>query len=96
MPSWLCSIWKLVANVLGKVLKFVMDVLSAFADLVVDAVGGLVDAVFGGSGLSGLLMWGALALGAYFLLTGEKDDEDKTVAREPVTVYAQPEKRMTL
>lgn len=71
MPSWLCKIWNLLANIIGKILDIVFGAVKQFLDLAVEALDKLASALgFSGSGLLWLLGAGALA---YFVLT--KDDE---------------------
>lgn len=71
MPSWLCKIWNLLANIIGKILDIVFGAVKQFLDLAVEALDKLASALgFSGSGLLWLLGAGALA---YFILT--KDDD---------------------
>lgn len=77
MPSWLCKIWRLIVNIVDKVLKVIIGVVKSLLDLAVAALESLVDAVAG----SGLLKWLAIGLGAWLLfgaLTDDNDTEDGT------------------
>lgn len=78
MPSWLCKIWNLLANIIGKILDIVFGAVKQFLDLAVEALDKLASALgFSGSGLLWLLGIGALA---YFVLT--KDDDQSPSQKE--------------
>lgn len=72
MPSWLCKIWNLLANVLGKIVDFILGVVKKIIDFVVDAIEAIADAVFGSGNL---LLFLGLGLLAYFVITSNKEDD---------------------
>lgn len=90
MPNWLCKIWQVVSNLLGKIVKFVTDVLDSLVNLAVKAIKGVVDAVTGGGSLFNLLLLGVGAYVLVSLLAKKSDGEDATVARSGATAYGAP------
>lgn len=77
MPSWLCKIWNLLANIISKILDIVFGAVKQFLDLAVEALDKLADALgFSGSGLLWILGLGVLA---YFVLTKDDDKETKVI-----------------
>lgn len=88
MPSWLCKIWQLVSNILGKIVDFITSVLDTLINLAVKAIKGVVDAVMGG-GLGSFLLYAAIGLGLYFLVR-DKDDDTQSSQIEGVKSYAAP------
>lgn len=72
MPSWLCKIWNLLANIVSKVIDLVMGAVKQFLDLAVEALDSLAEAL-GFSG--GTLLLIGLGLAAWWLLSGTDDDD---------------------
>jgi len=84
MPSWLCKIWRFIANIVGKIVDIILDIVKKIVGFVVDAIDAIGDSLFGGN----LGLWLLLGLGAYFLLTkGKSDDED---TGEDASYYLSP------
>lgn len=77
MPSWLCSIWKFIANIVGKVVDLVLDIVKKIVAMVVEAIDAIGDSLLSGS----FLAWLAVGFVVYLVLTREKDDE-------PVATYS--------
>lgn len=73
MPSWLCKIWRLIVNIVDKVLKVIVGAVKALLDVAVAALDSLLDSIGG----SNLLLWLALGLGAWFLLGATDGDDDQ-------------------
>lgn len=80
MPSWLCKIWRFYANLLGKIVDFILDVVKKIVGFVVEAIESVGKALFSGGWLW-LLGAGVLA---YFVLTSDSS-EDEVVVHEPQT-----------
>lgn len=76
MPSWLCKIWRLIANIVDKVLSVIFGAVKKLLDLAVAALDSLAEAL----GIdSTLFKWIAFGIGAYFLfgmLANNKDESD--------------------
>lgn len=89
MPSWLCKIWRFMANIFGKIVDFIVDVIRKIVGLVVDALDSVLDSVFGGSGLTWLLI-GAVA---FFILTRDKEEEGATVEESNTQLPSKDEYR---
>lgn len=71
MPSFLCKIWRFVANIAGKVVDFVLDVVGKVVTMAVEAIKDVADGLFGGNTL--LLV--VAGLGALYLLTRGKEED---------------------
>lgn len=76
MPSWLCKIWKVFANLLGKIIDLIMAVVKSLVDMAIDAINTLLSAA--GGWLSSPVVWIAAGVGIWWLLgrgTKKKDDQ---------------------
>lgn len=82
MPSWLCKIWKVFSNLLGKIVDFITDVLDTLVNLAVKAMKGLADAVLG-SGPASWLLLGLIGVGVYMLFSKEKKESVSLDTRGP-------------
>lgn len=85
MPSWLCKIWNLLSNIIGKILDVVFGAVKQFLDLAVEALDELAESLgFSGSGLFMLLAVGALV---YFVVSGDDNDKETEVVRMTPNAY---------
>lgn len=82
MPGWFCKIWQFVANLLGKVVDFILAVVKKLVGFAVELVEGVADALFGGGNL---LLLVALGLGAWWLLSGRDDEKREPPANSDPT-----------
>lgn len=80
MPGWLCKIWKIFANLIGKVVDLIMAVVKDLVDMAIDAIGALLSAA--GGWLSSPIVWIAAGLALWYFLGKNKDDpqDDSAVA----------------
>lgn len=87
MPSWLCKIWRLLLNIVSKIIEIAVQAVKMLLDVAVEALDGLVGALVGEGGLSRLLLIGGLGLLAWWLLTrDDKNEESPTVQIQGVEV----------
>jgi len=77
MSSWLCSIWKFVTGILGRIIDFVLDVLQKIVGFATEAIKGILeaasDAIFGKGGFTFLVL---AAVGLYLVLGSDDDKSD--------------------
>lgn len=85
MPSWLCKIWNLLSNIIGKILDIVFGAVKQFLDLAVEALDKLAESLgFSGSGLFMLLAVGALV---YFVVSDDDNGKETEVVRMTPNAY---------
>lgn len=72
MPTWLCKIWRLLANIVGKIVDLIVDVATRLLDAAVEALSKVADAL----GVGPLLLMVGLGALAYLLLAGKKEEEE--------------------
>lgn len=85
MSDLLCKMWMQLRRILKSGVQFAASTAKTVSKVaigilkdVVETVDGALAGVFGSGGVSRFLMWAAVGLGAYFLLTREKDDAHQT------------------
>lgn len=78
MPNWLCKIWRFVANLVGKIVDFILEVVEKLINFVVKAV----DDILSSTGISRLLLFAAIGLGAYLLLSSSDKGSDQVYMLE--------------
>lgn len=76
MPDWLCKIWRVLANLMGKIIDFILQVLERIIDFVVTAV----DSVVSELGVGSWLLFAAVGFVIYKVLTKENKNEQQYVS----------------
>lgn len=84
--NFICKIFRFVLDLFGNIVDFVAEAVMVIGTATVDVLTDLIVATSEGIGSifgSNPLLWGVLLIGgAYFLLGGSNDDEDKDLKRE--------------
>lgn len=82
MSDLLCKLWMQLRRILKSGVQFAASTAKTVSKVaigilkdVVKAVDDALEGVFGSGGASSFFMWAALGVGAYFLLTREREDE---------------------